>query len=320
MKITLCVKTALLVTFAFGLANSVRCGEAGEDGVAQRIRKQLRSWDRYDPKWGGDADVVVLASYRQGSYPCIFHEDGSSSMPMSSTFTVEEIIKGKIGRDDFDANLALLDEARFPRDFVSGRKYLVFLKPTEESVRLLNDRKALFGLFRQIGSKELVAIIDVSKSETEVESDKVTAHKTGKLGAFEFTPGKWEGLRKSEKIDLAAQRAFIPFIMGVVLPDRATIAHVRSYLGEPDHRHMNEDGTYYEYQFNAVAPTPNGTVSGRVELHFAPDTRLKGYYIKFYKHIEERSEGKGRAGKYMRELNAEELKELGLPAIDRYDP
>jgi len=309
----------LIVVVALGWVGSV-CGEESDADAERCIRKHLRPWDRYDNSWNTESEIVVLAQYREGSYPCIFYPDGSSDMPISSTFTIEQTLKGKLGRVDFDANLAEGRGKRLPKDFVSGRKYLVFLKPTEASKRLLNDKKAIFNLRTQLSTKELIAIVDVSKSKVEVESAKVTAHKTGKLGAFVFTPEKWQQLRQSKKIDLAAQRAFLPFLMQTVLPDKATIAHVRAYLGRPDRHHMNEDGTYYEYQLNTGAPTPHGTVSGRVELHFTPDTRLKGYYIKFYKHIEE-SSGEGKVtNRYLRELNAEEQKALGLKTIDRYDP
>ena len=114
--------------------------------------------------------------------------------------------------------------------------------------------------------------------------------------------------------------------MHIVLPDEATIAHVRSYLGKPDSYYMNKDGTHYEYQLNTSAPTPHGTVSGRIELYFNPDTKLKRYSIKFYKHFEEIKKTKNEPSGYStwhscytRELDKKELDALGLKMIDRYD-
>lgn len=291
----------------------------------QNIQRHLRDWDTYQREWETKAEFVVLVTYRQNRYPCVLFPGGALGMPRRSTFTIEENIKGDIKRQTFDANLSGLDLRRFPRDFVPGRKYLVFLTPSKGSKAILSDPKLDFSATTQMSREELAAIIDVSKTKIEVESEKISSFKSGNYEGFVFTPEIWKAMRDAKTLDLDTEKSVIPFITNVVIKQRAaTIADVRAYLGDPDYRHMNQDGIYYEYYLNSAASKPEGAVSGRVQLSFGLDTALKSHHVRFYKYRESPSLNSSNPkliqSMECQALNATELRALGLPVTDSDTP
>ena len=140
---------------------------AGLDAFVERTRTELPPGQRLNRKWVQDASVIVKGTYARSAYDPISFRDGTSTALERSTFTVEEVLRGEIAVDTFDANLATNDEQRFPRDYVPGETYLIFMKPFRRSSARLQEAATVFNVFTQVGSDELVAIVKLSQAEAK---------------------------------------------------------------------------------------------------------------------------------------------------------
>ncbi|MCX5675631.1 MAG: hypothetical protein NTX87_11550 [Planctomycetota bacterium] len=279
------------------------------DPVAAAVRRHVRPWHPFKEEWIAQSTVIAVADYRRGHYPCVDLGNGRLGMPIQSTFVVGEWLKRAGAVKEFDVHACGGESGPFPHDLVTGRKYMVFMKPDPEGLARLNDAKTVFRLDTAIRSTDLVAIIDLSQTKEEAEAEKVVATKSGALDGFEFTPEKWARLRQAERTDFAEQGRFLRFIEQGVLKPGATLADVRSWLGPPDRYYRNEDGLYYEYALNLPAYNKPrvDAVFTRLEVSFAPCVALAGHSIKHYKYTEVTPESQ-----IIRELTAEERRQLGL--------
>ena len=282
-------------------------------GVA-RISELVKPWHPFRAEWVDQATLIVKAGYRPGTYPCIFHED-SIHMMASHTFEVREVLKGEIGRPDFDVDMCfrvnpdgtrVRSEDEFPHDLLWGRTYLVFLKPSTESQAILAHSKKFFNVYTAIGEDEMVAIVDISKSKEEAEAEKVVATRSGTYEGFSFTTEAWENLRASKEVDVKLQSRFIEFIEHVVLPGGVGIVKVRSYLGAPDYHCMNEDGIFYEYCLNAeLHRTPReGVPITTLNFSFSHKLILTDYDVEHHKY--------DATDECVHEISDEEAERLGL--------
>ena len=318
------IATAILVGVMAASAGPPPSDEGKSETPMRKIQHHLREWDTCQPEWEAKAEVVVVATYGRGTYPCVFL-GGSIASRLRFTFSIESVIKGEVKEPEFDVNLAGVDVRKFPHDFVSGRKYVVFLNPTEKSKAILSGEKLHAGSDPWIRGEEIVAAIDLSKTKLEVDAEKVRASRQGEYAHFQFTFDKWKAMRESESVDLTVQKSFLPFLGNVVLIENmATIAHVRSYLGEPDARYGSDGGICYEYWLNRAAPKTRGVVSGRIELQFGAETILKSARVTFCRYFGRPSAQAGDPSHApevpSHPLAAWELKALGLPAGDGESP
>lgn len=279
-----------------------------------RISELVKPWHPFREEWVDRAALIVKAGYRPGTYPCIFHEN-SIDMIASHTFEAQEVLKGEIGRPDFDVDMSfrvnpdgtrVRSEDEFPHDLLRGRTYLVFLKPSAESQAILADAKKFFNAYTAIGEDETVAIVDISKSEKEAEAEKVAATSSGTYKGFTFTPEAWASLRASKEVDVNQQSRFMEFIEHVVLPGGADVVEVRSYLGAPDYHYTNDDGIFYRYYLSAdLCRNPReGVPITTLEFSFNHDLRLADYDVEHHRY--------DAAEKCLREISDEEIEQLWL--------
>ena len=273
---------------------------------------ELKPWHSFRKEWATEATGIVKATYQQSKGPCIFYADGSSAMPVRSTFKMKEVLKGDISCPSFDAHVAGIHEGPFPHDFVEGRTYLVFINPHELSWARLKNSKTEFTFDTALGRDEFVAIIDLSQSESEAQDMGVQATRSGTFASFTFTPKKWAALRDAESIDLGAQKQFQSFIENVACPRAASLKDVRSYLGAPDDWYLRKDGPYYRYEMNHGAKLRKGVVSATMELSFAGDLKLARLQIKYQRYLG----GDARSWE-IEDLKLQALEGLGLKNVDR---
>ena len=301
---------------ALVLAASFSCpAVVSADGqpAEQRIREIVPAWQEFDPVWIKKSGYIFLCGYSERMYS--YGDIDTESIMSESFFNIQEVFKGDIKRSDFGINLNQPNRSVvMPRFYLSGRRYLVFLKTTPDAAEKLNDRDIDFYSDNDLGPENITAIIDLSQTKAEKEALLVKAGKSGVHEKFQFTRKKWQALRGDGKIDLDQQKSFIPFIVNVVLEGPADLKKVRSYLGEPDDWYLNADGFSYEYYFNKNACDRTGVVSYNLGIFFALDMRIKSYYIYPYKFVVNSG---GNPESYMRRLNDKEMMRLKVFEVDK---
>src|SRR5262249_38514761 len=137
----------------------------------------------------------------------------------------------------FKALLFGMSEDCLPTFFADGRRYLVFLKPgdwpTQEP-------------YFDVGPSEVIAVVDLSQSQAEEAALKVQSTRIEHRHGFDFTPANWEQFRNfTMAADPVACKQFQDFIESVVARPGASLARVRSYLGQPDDWCANHRGFLY---------------------------------------------------------------------------
>ena len=300
------IAAALTVLLAVGFTGAVAAVEPTGDATLEAVKAHGKPWHEFKEEWMAQATVVAVAEYRRTQGPCIDLGNGRRGMPVVSTFVVKEWLKGAGAVKEFVAEVYGGETGPFPHCLVMGRMYMVIMKPGPESLARLKDPQLDFRAVRNI---ELVAIVDLSQTKEEAEAEKIAATKSGSYEGYEFTPAKWERLRQAKKIDFAEQGRMLKFIEKVVLADNPAVAHVRSYLGPPDHWFWNEDGLWYEYRLNLEAyNNPRvGAVFSKLVLYFGSGLVLKGYSVSHCKYTEVEPNRQ-----IIRDLTADERKQLGL--------
>jgi hypothetical protein len=264
----------------------------------------LQPWHHFDPSWVDRAELVVVGTLDQGSYPCIFHHDGSHEMPLRRTITVERVIQGQLLRSAFDLAGIFAPSLDFPLELHEGRRYLIFLSPGDEARRLLNDPEHIFNVDTQLQQRDLTAMVDLDQSEDEAAAHRRRAARWPELMAFRFTAEEWEQMRAAPTVDLEQVERFLHVIRETFLPSPERHVVMHRSLGSPDAQRREGDETVEEYQLNLAArsnPRP-GMIAARIELRF--DTR--GQLISYGEHFDLSEDGR------FREATPNELEPFGL--------
>jgi hypothetical protein len=290
---------------------------ASTDNTISSIQEILKPWHPFEDRWVTNATIIFAGIYGWSTYPCIEEDDGTSYMPERSYFILDRVLKGEINKDEIDFNSAMMNEGNSPQLFVIKRQYLVFMKPNHENMKLLKDRGSDFTAFQNIESEEIIAMIDLSQSKVEAESFSITSNKCGTFKGFEFTPEKWMSLRNSEISDVKEQNTFLPFIRNKVLIRGASLAHVRSYLGDPDDQHMFEEGhlyTTYDLNSHVMGHKGNVKIYCCLDIHFSGELKLIDYSINYFKTSKEDETS------ITTPLTQEEMLNLGLSRVEDFRP
>lgn len=271
-------------------------------------------WQEVDPAWTEKATVILKGSLREYSYPCRFDEHGNSEMILARSWEVLEVLKGEVKAPDVNISAVFPEGAHVPEEFIEGRVYLLLLAPSETTMKLLADPETIWGLGNEPFTTEVVAIVDLSQSPEEAEALEVQASKSGTHDGFAFSAQKWKELRESPDNDLALQLQFLAFIMQVVLTNDATLASVRSWLGEPDWWWANEDIFFYRYALHQKTHTApeTGMISIRLEITFSSKMHLLSYRVE--NMICTKADETGDA---WRDPTDEEMKQHGLSDVKK---
>ena len=82
------------------------------------------------------ATIIVSGTYSQGISPCIYMADGTRRRALESFFRVKKVYRGQVGGKHIAINSGLpAKEAGVKLEV--GRKYLVLLRPDEESMNAI---------------------------------------------------------------------------------------------------------------------------------------------------------------------------------------
>jgi len=240
----------------------------------------LQPHHHFDPSWLEEAEIIVTATLEQGRYPCIWRPNGVRDIPLRRTLVIDQVIRGTLPRGSFDLNFAHEPTLGFPLEAHDGRRYLVFLRPSDDARLHLQDPDFVFGVHTQLQPREFVAIVDLDQSEAEAREQRERITRWQDLESFELTEGQWRRTRESPTVDQRTTESFLHAIRRSLFPEWRRREDVRSALGPPDDVRRGDDGLTIETYF--LDPAARGapvsdTFYGRFELGFEEDGTLMTY-------------------------------------------
>ena len=84
------------------------------------------------------ATIIVTGTFAQGRSPCIFMPDGRRVWALESRFNITKVYRGKVGGKSISINSAMLPKTEYVSVKLEvGRDYLVLLRPSEESTKVI---------------------------------------------------------------------------------------------------------------------------------------------------------------------------------------
>lgn len=251
---------------------------------ATRVAQLVSEHHDLDATWLSEATVVAVARLETGSYPCIFHEDGSTDMPMSRTFTVEEVlVRGPLGRDTIDLAPPGTPSERWPHDLRDGRRYLLFLSPSADSQALLASEDHSFGVYTQLHEPEIVAIVDLDATLEDVQAQRRAAQTHVEREAYVLDNARWQALRSTTGVTGPELMSALHALQTDRLPHWQTRAEALADLGDPDETGREDGETVDTYFVNLrdMQPPTEGRFVARIQLVSTPEGTLHAYREEF---------------------------------------
>jgi len=107
------------------------------------------------------ATIIVTGTYAEGRSPCIFMPDGSRRWALESWFRINKVYRGKVGGKSISINRSMLPKAKeVSAKLEVGRKYLVLLRPSSESLRVLGAGEYV-PVWDALHDEEIIAIVEL---------------------------------------------------------------------------------------------------------------------------------------------------------------
>jgi hypothetical protein len=107
------------------------------------------------------ATVVVSATFAMGRTPCFWRPDGTRVWGIDSSFHVEKVYRGMVGRKFISINGSMLPTSEYvAKRLEVDRKYLVLLEPVGKNVRLIRTKQGI-GFWDSLRDEEIIAIVEI---------------------------------------------------------------------------------------------------------------------------------------------------------------
>jgi hypothetical protein len=112
-----------------------------------------------------EATIIVTGKYAQGRSPCIFMPDGSRRWALESWFQVTKVYRGKVG-GKVGGKFIYINSAMLPKtkevseDLEVGHNYLVLLRPSEESMKVIKSGEH-FPVWDALHGEEIIAVVEL---------------------------------------------------------------------------------------------------------------------------------------------------------------
>jgi hypothetical protein len=117
----------------------------------QQLPEQLRE----------KATVIFTGTYGEGRSPCIFRPDGTRIWALEPWFNVKRIYRGKIGGKTIQINSRVSPKINgVSVNLTVGRDYLVLLRPSEESMKVIEAGEYV-PVWDAPGGEEIIAIVEL---------------------------------------------------------------------------------------------------------------------------------------------------------------
>lgn len=188
----------------------------------------LQPWQQLDTALVERATVAFAGPYSREEQHMV--RLGLRVTALRARIAPGQVLDGKLAPVPVD--LDLLTEGSGPRPpyYVEGRTYLVLLRPTKDTARLL--KKGETTLDDRVSADEIVAILDLSMSEEEADSLVAEASRSSEWRGSSIAPETWAALRA--KGDPDPLRAALPVLIQQVLVPGTPYTDVQAWLGTPD--------------------------------------------------------------------------------------
>ena len=107
------------------------------------------------------ATLIVIGTYAEGRSPCIFMADGSRVWALESWFRVTKVYRGQVGGTSVYIKSRRLPKPKDVSEKLEvGHKYLVLLRPSDESMKLIKAG-GYVPFWDALGDEEIIAIVEL---------------------------------------------------------------------------------------------------------------------------------------------------------------
>lgn len=287
---------------------------AGAPELPPELAPLASSWGGVDPQRAASSPIWLLTRYAPSTYPCRPGPDGTLDMLQQDRFQIDRVLRGEAAARGVDLDLYAMKGPSYPRSFVEGRRYVLFLRPGPEAQTWLADPEDLGSMHRRMGADDVLAALDLDASPAELAAESTLATRTGTRQGLRWTPEVWVAARGAPALDAEHQRRLAAFLSAEILALGTPLAELRAWLGAPDDQHVWSGGARRE-QYLLSRPaydTPReGGLYGDLDLEYGPDLRLRAASLKYLRW---RIEPTLRASTA---LTPEEHARLGLPHFEK---
>ena len=105
------------------------------------------------------ATIIATGTYAQGRSLYIWRRDGTEVWAQTSWFGITKVYRGKVGGRSIHINSSMLPNTKYVRArLVVGRKYLVLLRPSSKSLKVL-ETGAYIPVQDALRDEEIIAIV-----------------------------------------------------------------------------------------------------------------------------------------------------------------
>ena len=117
------------------------------DQLPQQIREQ--------------ATIVATGKYGWGRTPYIWLRDGTQVFARTSWFQITKVYRGQVGGRSIYINSSMLPKTKYvSAELEVGREYLVLLRPTTKSLKVLKTGESL-PIRDDLHDEEILAIVEL---------------------------------------------------------------------------------------------------------------------------------------------------------------
>jgi hypothetical protein len=108
-----------------------------------------------------EATLVVTGTYGEGRSPCIFRPDGTRVWALESWFHITKVYRGEVRGKSIHIKSRRLPKTKYVSEKLEvGHKYLVLLRPSDESMKLIEAEEYIpFG--HALRDEEIVTIVEL---------------------------------------------------------------------------------------------------------------------------------------------------------------
>ena len=108
-----------------------------------------------------EATIIIAGTYAEGRSPCIFMPDGSRRWALETRFHVTKVYRGKVGGKSIPIQSRRLPKTKAVSEQLEvGHKYLVLLRPGDESQKLI-EAGGHVTFWEALSDEEIVTIVEL---------------------------------------------------------------------------------------------------------------------------------------------------------------